>query len=744
MNYICIKIFIYTFIPVYSLMASANSCHSAQNLALNKKYTISPPANYMLAAPINDKTSLTDGKYAVGRFWSQKKTVGWSYIKSVEIMIDLGEEANIGRIIFSTARGINAGVHFPANIFVFVGATKESFLYIDDIMNDHENVFGIYKVKKFISNNINLRGRFILLIVVLKGAFLFCDEIEILEGAEEKAITGNLSIENARIIAEEKRRLSIGKKILSGLTDKYWKAIGVNSEFSGYQKTFQERISNISSLEDVALIEKDLFKHRGTVLRDRFPAKNILIETVNPWDNIYPLYLPSGVPPKNVYFTIPQKGYDHAAFMITNLSPEDLQITVSLSMMMEEAPDLSIYEVPYVKSAALEYVADPMIPMAENFTMSPGTSHMLFLTVHGKKLGTWQTSMKIVSGDLITLIPINIKVSNVELPSEFSLNSVVWDELNFKITNDRKTDAVDDLSSHHTNVVVVPYEYLPIPEIKNDPFFNRLENYLKIYKNRNISKVLLFLHFGSESRSTVNGRYIFMEETWKIWFRDWFEKIMLACEKAGFSKERVYLYPFDEVAGRQLDMLGMLSSWCRREIPEVNLYSTIDLVQSLKSIQYVDIAQVVPKLLDRIGSTKPEIWMYDTKGPSKSNSPYSYYRLMSWKAFSLGLKGVGFWAYADAGKGDNAGSAWDDFDGRRADYAVIYEGDGNSIISSRRWEAWRIGIEDYELLLMYAKAQGSKSAKALAEIVLDHPEDTKKADEVRRKILIDLSNKENN
>lgn len=108
---------------------------------------------------------------------------------------------------------------------------------------------------------------------------------------------------------------------------------------------------------------------------------------------------------------------------------------------------------------------------------------------------------------------------------------------------------------------------------------------------------------------------------------------------------------------------------------------------------------------------------------------------MAWKAFRDGYKGIGFWAYADTG---DSGTAWDDFDGKNPDYAVIYEGPNNTIISSRRWEAWRMGIEDYELLTMYAKAKGDAAAKALAKAVMDNPEDTTKADEVRRKILIEL------
>ncbi len=50
-----------------------------------------------------------------------------------------------------------------------------------------------------------------------------------------------------------------------------------------------------------------------------------------------------------------------------------------------------------------------------------------------------------------------------------------------------------------------------------------------------------------------------------------------------------------------------------------------------------------------------------------------------------------------------------------------------------------MGVEDYEQLTMYAKAKGDGAAKILAKSVLDNPEDTARADEVRKKILLELS-----
>lgn len=48
------------------------------------------------------------------------------------------------------------------------------------------------------------------------------------------------------------------------------------------------------------------------------------------------------------------------------------------------------------------------------------------------------------------------------------------------------------------------------------------------------------------------------------------------------------------------------------------------------------------------------------------------------------------------------------------------------------------------MLTMYVKVKEVTAVKELAASVFNHPEDTSKADEVRRKILIELSGKGNN
>jgi hypothetical protein len=266
-----------------------------------------------------------------------------------------------------------------------------------------------------------------------------------------------------------------------------------------------------------------------------------------------------------------------------------------------------------------------------------------------------------------------------------------------------------------------------------------MEAYLKLH--RGASTALLFMNLRTDARLQLGGGYPFLGEQWKTAVKRWYGEALRAAIRAGFAEDRVYWYPFDEMNGKEIDQFIALARWAREAIPGVRLYATLGNEGSERALPYLDIAQILNRdeTLARFAQGTAERWLYEAKGPAKSLSPYSYYRLMAWKAFLGGYRGVGFWAYADAGWGDAPGTAWDDFDGKNPDYAVVYEGEVNSIVSSRRWEAWRMGIEDYELLTMYAESRGVDAARLLARSVLEAPEDTGRADEVRRRIILELA-----
>jgi hypothetical protein len=111
---------------------------------------------------------------------------------------------------------------------------------------------------------------------------------------------------------------------------------------------------------------------------------------------------------------------------------------------------------------------------------------------------------------------------------------------------------------------------------------------------------------------------------------------------------------------------------------------------------------------------------------------------MSWTAFADGYTGIGFWNYADEGINKTLNSFTDPLIYPTNSYSVIYDGPGKEIISTRRWEAFKLGIEDYSLLRAYANQVGAEKAKALAEDVIQNPLIETKADSARKIIIAAL------
>jgi hypothetical protein len=723
---------------LFSLTGMVHSCHSANNMALHKPYTISPAPNYPLTAPPTDTKTLTDGKYTIGHFWTRISTVGWRDSNPVEILIDLGKATTIERISFNTARGSSAGVNYPAQITAFVGVEMDQLLYVGNLADHTDNAPGGYRTRKFVASDIGARGRYVLLEVVPSGHYLFCDEIEVLEGTRDKGMIGNLTSDEAHAFSTKIRQLSVDKALLKGLAREVWSVAGQGTPHKVHLSGTEHKIARLTSIEDSEAVEADVLGIRAQLLRNQFPGKDLLVENINPWTPLKPTVSPSNCPPKIISLVLPQVGYDFAALLVTNLSNYAQKLTVDLEALPHVAP-VSCYHIPFVKSAAMEYVADPLVPAQGGFTLKSGESRMILLSTHGKKPGRSKGNLKIVSGTSVTTVPLDIQVTDFALPKEFVLNSVNWGYLDFKPVRNSKTDTVKDLFAHHTKVVVVPPRFIPLSNRFSPHDVVRLENYLVIHKGA--SKILFFLNFSNDKEVTAHAGHPFLSDEWKEWFKKLYSRLVMIAETAGFKENQLFLYPYDEVGGKDIDRLVALTSWAQKELPAIKFYATLNKKESLKALPYLDIAQMINSkdVLNQALKSKKELWLYGANDTSKSLSPYTYYRLMSWKAYYMGFTGVGFWNYADTGWGDDPGSAWDDFDGNRPDFAVIYEGDNGSIFSSRRWEAWRMGVEDYELLTMYAKSKGEISAKTLAKSVLDNPQDMGRADQVRQTILRDLS-----
>lgn len=118
-----------------------------------------------------------------------------------------------------------------------------------------------------------------------------------------------------------------------------------------------------------------------------------------------------------------------------------------------------------------------------------------------------------------------------------------------------------------------------------------------------------------------------------------------------------------------------------------------------------------PEELAEIFRRGKQYWHYEAPADQRNLDPLGFYRMKPWVAFQLGMTGGGYWVYAQ-----------DDYwlpDPRRgSEYGTVYPGERGPV-TTRRWEASRDGIEDFELLWMLReKAQRQPSPAADAGLKL--------------------------
>lgn len=715
-----------------------NSCYASTNVALGRPYTVSCRPNFSLTAPSSDTTALTDGVHTSGHFWTKKTTLGWFHARPVEICIDLGGSYPVDRVTFTTARGIHAKVYYPLSISVFTGQDMEHLLYVGDMADVVDNEPGAYQVRTFVLETKGTLGHYVLLIAYPRGAYLFCDEIEVIKGEVRSYGSGSLSLVDARQRAASQVRARIRKTVLRSMAEQMKVAPAGVAVPAGRIRELEDRLGPGSLLpKDGDEVESELLEIRAGILRARFPDKAFLISGASPWGRVSPSSLGLGELAGALTVTMPCGAYGYEAFVVTNLGAGEEKFSITYGA--PENAELDVFVSPFLVSEAMEYVADPLVPLPCEISLRAGESILVVIRAQGRTASEDRRIITVHAQGVREVIPVVYRVVGVDLPKIRTLNGVNWNYLNFTPTTGKKDIAMADLFSHHTRVSVIHPSELGLTT-SFPPSTSRLAGVLQ--RNRGAQKLLLCMNLRDRSILTSKGRFEPFRDAWKAWFRTWYATVMDACTKAGFTRDQVYLYPYDEMKGAEVDEFIAFASWLRSEFPAARVYATLSEKDSLRALPYLDIAQIINRddVLSHVTpSPSTEIWIYDAQGAAKSLSPYSYYRLMAWKAFLKGYKGIGFWAYADTGWHTSPSSAWDDFDGKYADYAVVYEAQDQNIISSRRWEAWRMGIDDYEILSLYSRAFGDVAARELAGKVLENPANTTLADRMRSRMLNELA-----
>jgi hypothetical protein len=736
MNPLCGTIW-FLFVMTGSLFAAIPA-----NVAINKPYTLSPAPNYTLCTDAEDGVQLTDG-IKKGSYWGSKSTVGWKRTpEPPEVTIDLQKKCRIKNIVVYSAAGTRGSVAFYDSIYVLI--SLDGFSYrLASYYPIEENVKKASLQQKMISPELNIRingiGRFVKLIFIHDGSFVFLDELEIYGSFSEQKdqeeynrfpieIREKYSFNAAGHIRKRQELLRAIES--AGLKYAAIKKIKDSSLFKKFE-AFHDRLKKVELIEiqdtDISEWSKEFSGLKAEIYHGYYDCP-VVILPADPGsalrqNEIIISGLPSQELETEIYLW--QNEYEAIAFNIINCTANPLNINTFVSPLMSvdgrklEAHD--VFEVRYgyfTYGWNIGYNADAlMLQDSKVSVVEPGGIIQVWVTVHSRKLkaGKYDAAVQfmIEPGLLSSVrpIPVHIEVASLSLPTRLSVFTYNWafPELS-KTTQNCLPDTSEDLRRHYINTQMISRKSIPFPSKSQLLSGKRLlgstramDDWLEL--NQDARMVLLFLGFKSDRKdSGYFGQW--MTPAWNHNFKKWLSELAEHLKSKGFGYDRFALYPFDEYIG---DDFYDMTSVVRQADPRIKIFANsfgkgpsdftrlrdrVDIWCLPRSV----IEQQADWFKEIKGFGRP-VWAYYAS--KRASDPAAEYRNIFWWAFKNELTGLGFWVYCDTGPW-----TWDDFAKPKGDYSIIY-GRYNApidtqecIIPSRRWELWRLGVQDYQRLFI--------------------------------------------
>ncbi len=546
----------------------------------------------------------------------------------------------------------------------------------------------------------------------------------------------------------------------------------------------QEKISSFQKNLEIAIregrsISPSQWESIKGVVEDFRNLKEKLAPLVwqkNPWGDMSPYDVPSDLKPlKKFEIKMAKNEYKSAVLLLTNLMvPEGLDIRMIIpDLKGENTPslipktNLQVREAVFIRNNHHQLIPDALVGNDINrFQVPFGKMRVAWLTIH--------TPENIPSGKYrgeIILKPLDVDMGEPSPSRKIPLEVEVWD---FSLPSRLPIDV------YVFTTIPVP---LPYGKSGGEWIFGWDNN--KKYVNRDVAYPRDFashlLTWGMSGLLHAYGREthdIRWDDEYVKELRKYGLKVMYSygggsvdfclrkaedLRSSGLSYKDFCFQVIDEPGeGQERTKRAVERAKRIKETnPDIQLSVTLGGTSTLKVAKqfspYIDIwiphlGKFYPetekgrKLYSFLRNTGKPIWTYQCSNPMDSLDVMDYYRLYPWKVWKLGLDGCVYWVY-DAWVGD----PWDVFDVKHPkrtgstqyDNGMIYPSVNRSkVIDSRRWEAFREGLEDY-LYLFILREEGKKweeensvedFIRKEVRDVLSHPEDGKRLERAREEI----------
>lgn len=494
----------------------------------------------------------------------------------------------------------------------------------------------------------------------------------------------------------------------------------VDSEIQGLSDAVEEITESgrwLAFREKALRIEKEL-------ARVSEARRSLVVWEANPWELPGSDVLPAKdrAEVEEIDLTLFRGEYAVRTVVISNLKEAPLKMRcVPTNWVSADGAQ----ELPFADAATLRHAPEiallsggiqrdplPELRLEDILSVGGNRSEVLWLSIdtRGLPAGAWFAGIRLhplVRYRQRRDLRFRVNVLPTEFPRTGKPFGLTWAYLDRQPCKRFPEDCIRDMAEHAINVHVVHMSDTGIKtmtfdkygQIESGPDFSGLGRWIERFGTKDQFYVLLNYYgwLPKELGGRDNDIGIMEQEN----FRTYALKLKSFLASRGVGVAQFAHYPWDEPADERgtagVVSFGKLLDGTdpeQRALVTVSNAATVGMIEAMAP--YVDVW--VPSLdlteAKRVAVDADEgALKFSYSVLNRESSPYFGYRLSGLKALKRGYDGIGFWSYNDCGADPNA-SVWDDRDRDQTDCSVIYEG-STGPVPSVRWEAWRLGVQDY-------------------------------------------------
>ncbi len=463
-----------------------------------------------------------------------------------------------------------------------------------------------------------------------------------------------------------------------------------------------------------------------------------LWQDANPWDNVDPLdTLPTAAAPCVIEAWAFGNEIESVCVNAVNLSSRGLTLRVEPGTLAREGEDeplmpahnvVKLHRAVWLPSEFDETVPDVLPELGDGYLLdvAPGEVQQLWINIDTKDLepGTYVLNWPIRTLDAAAssrALAIRLEVSSFRLPEKSRFLAGYWSQNRVE-----GLDTVPDLSEHLQTI----WYAVPLPPAHVDAEgalvgeLDWTEHDAILKEAGQIEKIL----YGGIPVPRFPEGTVMTDELRRTAQRNYIQALVAHLQTLGLDYENFMFYPEDEPGLRGTIEHYMARAQENKAIdPKVQNYANpwgginVEMIEEMWPV--TDVWQPGMETIEFLGPEyvaamrkggKP-IATYTPPGNCRILRPLGFFRSQPWLALHWGIEGGGWWVY-------HGSDLWGTGPGQEPAYGAV-TCDGRAVVASRRWEAQRDGIEDFNAVCALrdlAEAKGDEAAKKVLDEAVAH------------------------